>query len=316
MPATPLRIAMLGLIEGNGHPFSWSAIINGYDPAFTDQCPPVITQYLAARSPEEVRIPGAAVTHIWTDRPGDALAVAKFARIPHIAAKMEDVIGEVDAVIIATDDGTDHARRARPFVEAGLPVFVDKPLATTLPELRQFAEWQADGAKILSSSGMRYAAELDTLKDGSWDWISGVTCKSLERYGIHALEPIFKIFGPGFELVHCTSHHGQYLVHATHRGGSQATLAVLEKAIPCIGAFHAYGTAGHRTAQVLDTYSAFRGQLVTATEWFRSGLEPFPFAHTVEMMGVIIAALRSREQGGAIVSVPGVLAECLPACSH
>ena len=29
----PLRLAMLGLIPGNGHPYSWSAIINGYDRA-------------------------------------------------------------------------------------------------------------------------------------------------------------------------------------------------------------------------------------------------------------------------------------------
>ncbi|RKY68211.1 MAG: oxidoreductase, partial [Candidatus Latescibacterota bacterium] len=28
-----LKIAMLGMTEGNGHPYSWSAIINGdYDP--------------------------------------------------------------------------------------------------------------------------------------------------------------------------------------------------------------------------------------------------------------------------------------------
>ena len=26
-----IRLAMLGMIEGNGHPYSWSAIINGYN---------------------------------------------------------------------------------------------------------------------------------------------------------------------------------------------------------------------------------------------------------------------------------------------
>ena len=37
-----------------------------------------------------------------------------------------------DELLIATDDGNDHVRRARPFVEAGLPVFVDKPMAINL----------------------------------------------------------------------------------------------------------------------------------------------------------------------------------------
>ena len=37
--STELRIAMLGMIEGNGHPYSWSGIINGYDPIAMAQCP-------------------------------------------------------------------------------------------------------------------------------------------------------------------------------------------------------------------------------------------------------------------------------------
>ena len=32
-PEQELRLAMLGMIEGNGHPYSWSAIVNGFDPA-------------------------------------------------------------------------------------------------------------------------------------------------------------------------------------------------------------------------------------------------------------------------------------------
>lgn len=27
----PIRLGMLGMTEGNAHPFSWSAMINGYD---------------------------------------------------------------------------------------------------------------------------------------------------------------------------------------------------------------------------------------------------------------------------------------------
>ena len=27
-----IRLAMLGMVDGNGHPYLWSAIFNGYDP--------------------------------------------------------------------------------------------------------------------------------------------------------------------------------------------------------------------------------------------------------------------------------------------
>ena len=56
----------------------------------------------------------------------------------HVVDAPEDVIGKVDAVIIATDRGDEHVWRAKPFVEAGLPVFVDKPLADNQDDLQQF----------------------------------------------------------------------------------------------------------------------------------------------------------------------------------
>ena len=34
-----IRLAMLGMIEGNGHPYSWSAIVNGYNPDGDGQVP-------------------------------------------------------------------------------------------------------------------------------------------------------------------------------------------------------------------------------------------------------------------------------------
>ena len=55
----PLRLAMLGMIPGNGHPYSWSAIVNGYDPVEMSHCPySMIPEYLAARPLESVGIPG------------------------------------------------------------------------------------------------------------------------------------------------------------------------------------------------------------------------------------------------------------------
>ena len=105
-----LRIAMLGMIEGNGHPYSWSGIINGYSPTEMAKCPYAgIPIYMGKQPLESVRIPGARVTHIWTDDPADAPKVAAASLIKNIVAKPEDVIGHVDAVVIATDDGTDHA---------------------------------------------------------------------------------------------------------------------------------------------------------------------------------------------------------------
>ena len=61
-----IRLAMLGMVDGNGHPYSWSAMFNGYDPAEMARCPYAgIPAYLDKEPKETLRIPNARVTHIW-----------------------------------------------------------------------------------------------------------------------------------------------------------------------------------------------------------------------------------------------------------
>ena len=63
-----VKLGVIGLSPGNGHPYSWSAIINGYDPVFMKDCGfPVIPEYLAKQSFPEDSISNAEVTHIWTE---------------------------------------------------------------------------------------------------------------------------------------------------------------------------------------------------------------------------------------------------------
>lgn len=303
---------MLGMIPGNGHPYSWSAIINGYDPAEMAKCPyAVIPKYLGAHALETVRIPQAQVTHIWTDNPLEAPLVAAAARIPHVVEHPEDVIGRVDGVVIATDDGTDHVRRVRPFVEAGLPVFVDKPLAITRGELSRFAAWTKAGARILSSSGLRYAPALSQLRGRSWKWITSLTCKTWERYGIHALEPVFTVLGPGFTGVRSESRAGSDIVYCLHRSGSQATIAAIHDAVGSSSTIHAYGEEEELGFRLADTYTAFRGQMLAVVEWMISRKSPYPFEETLELMAILIAGIESRERGGAMVSVGALLEEIL-----
>jgi hypothetical protein len=312
-PATSeLKLAMLGMIEGNGHPYSWSGIINGYNPEEMAKCPYAsIPVYMGKQPLESVRIPGARVTHIWCDDPEDAPKVAAASLIEHVVTKPEEVIGQVDAVVIATDDGTDHVRRARPFVEAGLPVFIDKPMATTVPELRQLVEWHRQGSTILSTSGMRYAPEMqaDFSPLGELRWITSFTCKTWERYGIHAIEAVEPLLGPGFLTVQAHSDAGGDVMHLTHRTGVKVTIGALHDAYGSFGAVHLYGTKGDQALKLTDTYPAFRNQLVAFIDMLRTGVRPLPFEETVELMAVLIAGVRSREQGGAVILVPDILSE-------
>jgi predicted dehydrogenase len=313
--SSEIRLAMLGMIEGNGHPYSWSAIVNGYEPEKMAACPyPVIAQYLGKQKLESVRIPGARVTHIWTDNSEDAPKVAAASKIETVVSKPEEVIGKVDAVIIATDDGDDHVRRTAPFVEAGLPVFVDKPLAINQRDLKQFIAWGKAGAKILSTSGMRYMPELREIQErreeiGELRWLTSFTCKTWERYGIHALEAVFPQAGPGFISAQTISQNGSDVVHLKHINGIQFTIAAIHDAYGSFGAVHVYGTKGQLALKLADTYAAFRAQLLAFIDFVKTNTPPVAFSETVELMAIIIAGIRSREQDGRVVLLEEIYSE-------
>ncbi|MBO6762609.1 MAG: gfo/Idh/MocA family oxidoreductase, partial [Roseivirga sp.] len=105
MDRKELRLGVIGLSDGNGHPYSWSAIFNGYNPEYMKDCPfPVIPQYLSERSFPADAIKGAVVTHIWTQDEAVSRHIAKASKIQTVCQKMEDMIGQVDAVLLARDD--------------------------------------------------------------------------------------------------------------------------------------------------------------------------------------------------------------------
>lgn len=309
-----IRLAVLGMVDGNGHPYSWSAIFNGYDPEEMKNCPyPAIPSYLFKEPEQTLTIRGAAVTHIWTDDPEDALRVSRASFIPHVVERPEDVIGAVDAVIVATDKGHEHVERCRPFVEAGLPVFVDKPLVDNEEDLLVFADWVRRGRAILSSSCMRFCKELMPYRTSTHDlgqirFATITTPKSWERYGIHALEAIYPIFGPGFLSVRNTGSAEQNVVHIKHACGADIVATAQSDMYGAFGLLQLCGTEGHAFARHQDTFYSFKTQLQSFIDYLRTGVAPFPFEETIELMKLVIAGIRSREQGAREVE----LAEIAP----
>jgi len=220
----------------------------------------------------------------------------------------------VDAVIIATDIGAEHVARARPFVEAGLPVFVDKPMVDSAPDLRVFTDWVAAGKAIMSSSCMRYTKEflpyrLSTRNLGELRLATITTAKSWERYGIHALEAVYPILGPGFLSVRNTGTVDRNIVHIKHRRGVDVVVAATGDMYGAFGCLQLGGTAGHVQVASADSFFSFKAQLVAFIEYLRSGVRPFPFEETVELMRLVIAGIRSREQGGAEVTLAEIAEE-------
>jgi hypothetical protein len=310
-----IRLAMLGVSPGNGHPFSWSAIFNGYDErAMGSECPfPGIPAYLRKEPKEGLRIPGARVTHVCCTGTGEFSAeqVARCSLVERVVKEPTDVIGEVDAVIIATDKGSEHVERARPFVEAGIPIFVDKPLVDNAQDLATFRRWVAEGKAIMSSSCNRYAKEflpyrLSTRNLGQLRYVSMTSAKKWETYGIHALEAIYPIVGPGFISARNTGSYERNVVHFTHRRGVDVVIACSMDMVGGSGALTLCGTEGMDQLTFKDSFYSFKAQLESFICYLRTGIRPFPFEETEELMRMVIAGELSRERGGSEVSLSSI----------
>ncbi len=299
-----IRLAVLGMVEGNGHPYSWSAIINGYDKEEMAKCPyPGIPEYLGLQPEENLGIPGAVVSHIWTDNPEDAENVARASLIENVVGKPEDVIGEVDAVIIPTDRGYEHVERARPFVEAGFPVFIDKPMVDNAEDLKTMVEWVKAGAAIMSSSAARFSKEFmpyykNTYELGKIRFATTTMIKKWETYGIHALEGIYPVFGPGFASVRNTGREDSNIVHLRHSCGADIVIAVIKDMLGSFNLMQLCGTKGNVFIRKQDTFYSFKEQMASYIEYLKTGKRPFPFDETVELMKLLIAGIISRNEGG------------------
>ena len=133
-----------------------------------------------------------------------------------------ELFGKVDAVLIESVDGSVHLERAMPFLEKGMPTYVDKPFACSLADAKamvEAGEREAHPADVelepaIRPRGRRRAG---TAK-GPLGAIVGVSTygpspthprnPGLFHYGIHPVEMLFTLMGPGCKRVTCLSDAG------------------------------------------------------------------------------------------------------------
>jgi len=89
----------------------------------------------------EKAVPGFEVTHVWGETPELADKAAKEGQIPSIVEQPPQMIGKVEAAVVDHRHAKYHLSAARPLVEAGMPVFVDKPFCIDLAEGIEFVRF-------------------------------------------------------------------------------------------------------------------------------------------------------------------------------
>jgi virulence factor len=221
-----------------------------------------------------------------------------------------DMIGKVDGVLIEAVDGSVHLERAKPFLEAGIPCFVDKPFACSVADAKAMIDL-AEKKKLpmFSSSSLRYAPELvDYLaaeaKNGK---VIGANtygpCSLHDRnpgffhYGIHAVEMLYALMGPGCTRVTCTSDKGVDLATGHWKDGRVGTIRGIRQGKADYG-FTAFAEKTVQSATVGAKF-IYRELLKKVVEMFTAKKSPLDPTITLELVAFIEAAHRSGMNHGA-----------------
>ena len=302
-----LKLGIIGMSEGNGHPYSWSAIINGdFDDRLMAECSyPTVPAYLTANR-DTLGIDGAQVTHIWAQDRDQANHCAAASGIENVVDDIADLIGPVDAVLLARDDPENHVAMAAPFIDAGVPIFIDKPLAVTWQDLDYFSRRHAAGKFLMSCSAMRYSAGNQSARPqlralGEIVLAVAVGKKDWRKYAVHYLEGLFALLGdPMAVAVTHVSTSGKDIARVEFENGIVATVHVFADIAPCDDLL-IYGRDGSMHVAHGGAYPAFRNSLVEAIRSFRQGTPRLDFEKTRNVIRALIAGQESLDNGGRTI---------------
>lgn len=293
-----IKIGIIGTSEGNGHPYSFSAIINGYDDKNMSMSGwNNIYMYLKERDFSDFGISDAKVTHVWTQNLDESIKIAKASKINNVVDNYEDMIKDVDAIIIARDDYESHIKIAKSFLEAGKYVFIDKPLSLDINDIIYFKPFLESG-QLVSCSGIKYAPELDKIRRdinefGKIKLIRGTTVKSWEKYAIHMLDGIFSVVPFNVKSVqYNNSNHESFTLY--NYDGSIIQIDALGSSEPILR-IEFFSDIKYYRADTLDAFLSFKRLLSNFIFRIERGLVDNSSVLTINLMKVLIAGKMAQK---------------------
>jgi hypothetical protein len=266
-------------------------------------------------------VPGGRVVAAYKGGSPDLLASAgridKFTTELQYKIKLTGSIAElcdlVDVILLVSVDGRVHLHQARQVFLSKRPVFIDKPLAASFSDAKEIARLaQESGTPWFSSSSLRFAEPYQqALRDTTSGVIHGVetygpatlepTNPGLFWYGIHSVESLFTLMGPGCASVSMTSNADFDLAVGVWKDGRIGVAKGLRKGKADYGAL-LYRETGIIHIPVKDvSYVLLVREIM---DFFKTGKPPVSNAATLEIMAFMDAAEKSRKQGGIPVKLP------------
>jgi len=224
-----------------------------------------------------------------------------------IVPTIGDLCGKVDAILLESVDGRKHLEQAKAAIKCGKPMFIDKPLASTLPDALAISKAaKAAGVKWFSSSSLRWADQMISMRSPANKsvtvWGPGPIDKThyldLSWYAIHPMEMLYALMGTGcVEVTRIASDND--VVVGKWSDGRIGSVQVLRP-------YGDYGAVAFAEKKVIESGKikvSYVPMLKEIVKFFQTGVPPVNEDETLEMFAFMDAAQKSKEQGGKPVKL-------------
>lgn len=234
-----------------------------------------------------------------------------------IVGSIAELLEKVDCVLLESVDGRPHLEQVTPVFKARKRVFIDKPLAGSLVDAVMIVELGRKlGTEWFSSSSLRFGPAMEGIRDNAkiGEIVGAATwspCHLEEHhpdlfwYGVHGVESLFTIMGPGCKSVARTQTKDTELAVGVWKDGRVGTFRGIR------GGKSDYGGVvfGSKGIVAVGGYEGYKPLVVEIARFFKTGKAPIRPEVTLEIFAFMEAADESKRQDGAPVLVEMVLAK-------
>lgn len=235
-----------------------------------------------------------------------------------IVNSIDDLLSKVDVVLLESNDGRVHLEQALPVFKAGKRVFIDKPIAASLSDtIEIFNKAEEFNVPVFSSSSLRYMESAQEIVKGKVGKVLGADAFSpaaLEKthpdllwYGIHGIEILFTVMGPGCKSVTRTHTEDTDVVVGIWEDGRVGTFRGTRSGKSSYG-----GTVyGEKGISVLGPFGGYNPLLQQIVNFFETGVSPINKQETLEIVAFAEAADVSKKKKGSSVNLESVFKKAL-----
>ncbi|MBI3831353.1 MAG: Gfo/Idh/MocA family oxidoreductase [Planctomycetes bacterium] len=215
-----------------------------------------------------------------------------------LVQKPEEMLGKIDGLLLEGNDGSSHLERVRPFLEASLPVWIDKPLAWTAKDAEAIAELSAKkNAPVFSASSLRFAEEIRSVLSNRAELgppvaveVYGGQAKKGNIpgwffYGIHSVEILFALLGQGHGKISYLKSGDAEIASCPWKSGALGSITKLSRGDKPFG-FTYFGEKATRAAKI-DGKNNYRDLLIQILAFFKTNKAPTPIEETIETIRYI-----------------------------